>query len=172
MTKKKFKPGDQVKIVARKCIGRIREHRRVTDKGADTGPMALAGENCERKFWKTSMVKSSHAARSKVQRKKFLPGDKVKVVAGKCTSRMGEHRMDTETGDSMGWVMLIGDMCNKCLWKTFVKKSSNQGASKEMATLGMQLSGMSVEEVMCAAQWRSPSKFEGCNNEHINHKRW
>jgi hypothetical protein len=52
------------------------------------------------------------------------------------------------------------------------QKSSDQGASEEMAILGMHLSGMSVEEVMCAAQWRSPAKSEGCDNEHINRKRW
>ena len=65
------------------------------------GHVALARDNCERKLWKTSMVKISHAAGSKEQRKKFSPGDKLKVVAGKCTGGMGECRMDTDTGDSM-----------------------------------------------------------------------
>jgi hypothetical protein len=83
--------------------------------------------------------------------------------------------MDTDTGDSMCWVMLIGDMCNKCIWKTSIRKLSDQGASKEMAILGMHSSGMSVEEVMHAAQWRSPSKFdkfEGHDNDSTNRNRW
>jgi hypothetical protein len=173
MTKKKFKAGDRLKIVAGKCIGRTAEHRRDSDKGECMGCVLLAGDNCERKLFKTSMMKSAAAAGCNVQRKKSMPGDKLKVVAGKCIGRMGECRMDTDTGDSMCWVMLIGDMCNKCIRKTSVGKLSDQGASKEMAILGMHLSGMSVEEVMHAAQWRSPSKFdrfEGHDKDCLLHR--
>jgi hypothetical protein len=146
MVKKKFKTGDKVKIVAGKHMGKTGEHRSDTDKGKDMGHVTVAGDMYERKLWKMPIEKSSHVARSKVQKKKFNPGDKVMRVAGKCTGGMGEHRMDTETGNSMGWVMLIGDMCNKCLWKTSIEKSSDQGTLKEMAILGMHLSGMSVDK--------------------------
>jgi hypothetical protein len=80
MTKKKFKAGDKLKIVAGKHIGRTGEHRRDTDKGKDMGCVSLARDNCERKLWKTSMVKISNAAGCNVQRKKFMPGDKLKLL--------------------------------------------------------------------------------------------
>jgi hypothetical protein len=173
MTKKKFKADDEVKIVAGKYIGRRGLYRRDSNKGEYMGYVLLAGDDHERKLFKTSMKKSPFAAGCNGQRKKLMPGDKLKVVSGKYIGRMGEYRRATDTGNSMCWVMLIGDMCNKCIRMTSIRKLSDQGASKEMAILGMHLSGMSVEEVMCAAQWRSPSKFarfEGHDNDCPLHR--
>ena len=85
---------------------------------------------------------------------KFKPGDKIRIVAGKYIGRFGEYRRDTDSGDCMGCVVLIGDACERKLWKTSMKLVTDQCARKEIALLAMHLSGLTIEEVMRAAQWR------------------
>jgi len=79
----------------------------------------------------------------------YQPGDKVKVIAGACIGRMGVHRRNTMTGKDRGYVMLIGDTFDRCLWKTSLKKMTDDNEeAKEMALLALSLSGITVEELL------------------------
>jgi hypothetical protein len=89
---------------------------------------------------------------------KGQPRDKIRIMAGKHIGRFGECRRETESGDCMGQVMLIGDVCHRKLWKTSIELLTDESADKAIAWLAVHLSGMTMEEVVCTAQWRSPSK--------------
>jgi hypothetical protein len=79
----------------------------------------------------------------------YQPGDKVKVIAGAYIGRMGVYRRNTKTGKDKGYVMLIGDTFDRCLWKTSLKKLTNDNEeAKEMTLLALHLSGITVEELL------------------------